>query len=124
MTEAAIQIDDLAELFRVLGNRQRLVVLQSLMDGERAVGEIAEITGMGMSMVSQQLAQLRKAALVATRREGKQVFYALDRAGLSRVRDICDALMPGAAQQAVAGMRDGKLGAAMFARVAPFNSPD
>jgi DNA-binding transcriptional ArsR family regulator len=56
---------------------QRLMILSCLLKGERNVGEIDAATGIGQPMLSQQLAALRKADLVATRREGTQKYYSI-----------------------------------------------
>lgn len=111
---------DQAEILRVIGHPMRLAILKELTGGERAVGYIAERTGLGLSMLSQQLAILRKAALVATRREAKQVFYRIDPDQMKAARAILDALVP---EDGARGARqefdpaDARLGAAMFAQV-------
>ena len=48
-----------------------------LVDGERSVGELQPLVGIESSHLSQQLGVLRRAGLVATRREGSTVHYAL-----------------------------------------------
>lgn len=67
--------DAMVERLRTLAQPQRLMILSVLLDGERAVGEIEEATGIGQPALSQQLAELRRAALVATRREARQIHY-------------------------------------------------
>jgi DNA-binding transcriptional ArsR family regulator len=66
-----------AEKLKVYAQPQRLMILSRLLDGERTVGEIEEATGIGQPALSQQLAELRRAELVETRRAAKQVFYRL-----------------------------------------------
>lgn len=56
---------------------QRLMILSCLLEGERNVGEIDAATSIGQPMLSQQLAALRKADLVTTRREGTQKYYSI-----------------------------------------------
>lgn len=68
---------DAADKLRVFAQPQRLMILSLLLRGERNVGEIAERTGIAQPALSQQLAELRRADLVRTRREAKQVWYAL-----------------------------------------------
>ncbi len=121
---ARAEPDEGAELFRVLGHPQRMAILRVLGEGERAVGDVAGATGMVMSTLSQQLAILRKAELVLTRREAKQVFYSLNGATIARVRGALDTLCPvsaapalGPAAPTVPGSE--RIGAAMFARVQP-----
>ena len=52
-------------------------VLEVLVEGERPVGELAELLDVEMSHLSQQLAVLRRAGLVVTRKEGSTVHYSL-----------------------------------------------
>ena len=69
--------DAAAERLRIYAQPQRLMILSCLLRGERTVGEIDAATGIGQPALSQQLAELRRAELVRTRREAKQVFYDL-----------------------------------------------
>ena len=66
-----------AELFRALAHPARIRALEVLVDGERSVGELAAAVGIEPSHLSQQLAVLRRAGLVATRREATTVLYAI-----------------------------------------------
>ena len=66
-----------AEKLKVYAQPQRLMILSRLLDGERTVGEIEDATRIGQPALSQQLAELRRAELVETRRAAKQVFYRL-----------------------------------------------
>lgn len=72
--DAAIAATDKLKVF---AQPQRLMILSCLLRGERNVGEIDEATGIGQPALSQQLAALRRADLVRTRKEAKQVWYAL-----------------------------------------------
>lgn len=84
--------DDAATVFRVLGHGVRLRLLAALAACERSVSDMENHTGVGQPMLSQQLGVLRKAELVITRREAKQVFYRLDRERLSGLKAILDGL--------------------------------
>ena len=66
-----------AEFFKTLGHPARIRVLELLSEREMAVGEILPIVGIEASSLSQQLAVLRRAGLVATRKEGSAVYYSL-----------------------------------------------
>ena len=65
-------------LLKTLGHRDRLMILCSLAEGERAVGELAEALGLAQSALSQHLARMRAEGLVASRRESQSVFYRLN----------------------------------------------
>jgi len=78
-----------AEKIKVFAQPQRLMILSCLLQGERNVGEIDAITGIGQPALSQQLGELRRANLVQTRKEAKQVWYALADEGVATcVRNI------------------------------------
>lgn len=64
-------------LLKSLSNQDRLLLLCQLVDGEHSVGELEVATGVVQPTLSQQLTVLRNAGLVATRREGKQIFYSI-----------------------------------------------
>src|SRR5260221_4522549 len=66
-----------AELFRALAHPARIRVLEVLSNGEHSVGEMQPLVGIESSHLSQQLAVLRRAGLVTTRKEGSTVFYAI-----------------------------------------------
>lgn len=117
--------EEQAELLRVIGHPMRLAILKELTAGERSVGDIAERTGLGLSLLSQQLAILRKAALVSSRREAKQVFYTIAADQMLAARTILDGLIPASAaahasqdrRSGETAMANAQLSAAMFARV-------
>ena len=66
-----------SQFLKALANENRLVILCTLADGEKNVGELEEILGIRQPTLSQQLARLRSEKLVDTRRESKQIYYRL-----------------------------------------------
>jgi DNA-binding transcriptional ArsR family regulator len=66
-----------AEFFKTLGHPARIRVLELLSERERCVAEMLPEVGIEPAHLSQQLAVLRRANLVVTRREGSTVYYAL-----------------------------------------------
>lgn len=66
---------------------------------ELGVGDVATRLGIGQSTASEQLAQLRDAGMLASRREGKSVYYRADPAGISaaltELQDYLRACCPG-----------------------------
>ena len=67
-----------AALLRLLANENRLLLLCHLAGrGELPVGELTAAIGVSQSAVSQHLAMLREAGLVATRREAQSIHYRL-----------------------------------------------
>jgi ArsR family transcriptional regulator len=72
--------DAAGQLLKTLANPDRLLLLCQLSQGERSVGELEQLLEIGQPTLSQQLAVLRREALVSTRREGKQIFYRISSA--------------------------------------------
>ncbi len=68
----------LADLFSALSDPTRLRIISVLLDSERNVGDIAAQLEMTESAVSHQLRGLRHMKLVRSRKDGRQVYYALD----------------------------------------------
>jgi ArsR family transcriptional regulator, lead/cadmium/zinc/bismuth-responsive transcriptional repressor len=68
----------LADLFSALSDPTRLRIISVLLEGEMNVGDIADQLSMTESAVSHQLRGLRQMRLVRSRKNGRQVFYALD----------------------------------------------
>jgi ArsR family transcriptional regulator, lead/cadmium/zinc/bismuth-responsive transcriptional repressor len=68
----------LADLFGALSDPTRLRIISVLLEGEMNVGDIAGRLGMSESAVSHQLRGLRQMRLIHSRKDGRQVFYALD----------------------------------------------
>ena len=86
---------ELAEIFRALGDATRAKIVFSLLHQDLCTCDLAELTGISESAVSQHIRILRGLRLVKSRRAGKQVFHSLDDAhitillqvSLSHVRD-------------------------------------
>lgn len=68
----------LADLFSALSDPTRLRIISVLLEGEMNVGDIASQLVMTESAVSHQLRGLRQMKLVRARKNGRQVYYALD----------------------------------------------
>lgn len=81
-------ICDLADFFKVFGDSSRLKVLWALHRGERCGSQLAELLGMTAPAVSHQLNILRRSHLVRTRREGKNIYYALADDHVQRILEL------------------------------------
>lgn len=76
---------DLAELFKIFGDSNRIRILYALSGVELCVSDLARILSLSSSAVSHQLRILKASKLVKCRREGKIIIYMLDD---DHVRDI------------------------------------
>ena len=66
-----------AAVGRALADPKRLCVLETLAAGERSVSELSREVGCQVPNMSQHLSVLRRAGLVAARRDGTTVYYRL-----------------------------------------------
>ena len=64
-------------ILKVMANADRLMLLCQLSHGEHCVSELETALEIYQPTLSQQLAVLRDEGLVNTRREGKQIYYAV-----------------------------------------------
>ena len=71
-------IEDMADLFKVLGDKTRTKILAVLEKQELNVSSISEVVGLQISAISHQLRVLRQSKLIKARKVGKEVFYSLD----------------------------------------------
>ncbi len=77
MSDMQAHAADAAALLKQMANEHRLLVLCTLIEGERSVGELNALVPLSQSALSQHLAALREAQLVQTRREAQTIFYRL-----------------------------------------------
>ncbi len=75
MGQAASQA---AALMRALANEDRLMLLCQLAQGEACVSELEAACDIGQPSLSQHLGVLRRQGLVATRRQGKNIYYRVE----------------------------------------------
>jgi ArsR family transcriptional regulator len=86
MTESPVTVDPevlrgaaarAVAALKVLANEDRLLLLCQLSQAEMSVGELEARLGIRQPTLSQQLGVLRNENVVATRRQGKNVFYSV-----------------------------------------------
>ena len=69
---------DKAKLLKLLAHPMRLQILDLVRHSDECVCHLSAVLGKPQPYVSQQLAVLREAGLIADRKEGTNVFYGLD----------------------------------------------
>lgn len=77
MNDMVHQAGRAAKLLKVMSNERRLMILCHLLEGEKSVGELERLVGLRQSPLSQHLALLREAGIVATRRNAQTIYYSL-----------------------------------------------
>lgn len=78
LREMVVEVSGLSELFRALSDETRTRILYLLSEQELCVCDIAHLLDASLPAVSHHLRLLKIMRLVRSRKEGKQVFYALD----------------------------------------------
>lgn len=77
--------EEAARLLSTLANAKRLMALCHLVEGEKSVGDLAELIGLAPSALSQHLARMRDLRLVETRRDGQTIYYRLASAEVTAI---------------------------------------
>lgn len=77
LSEIEQRATEVAAMLALMGNPRRLMILCRLAEGESPVAALATEVGLSSSALSQHLARLRDAGMVATRREGQTIHYRL-----------------------------------------------
>ncbi len=80
--------NDLADLFKLMGDPTRIKILFCLSKKEMCVLDIAELIGMTHSAVSHQLANLKASRMVKAIKRGKEVYYSLDDDHIEKLFDL------------------------------------
>jgi DNA-binding transcriptional ArsR family regulator len=75
-----------ARICKAFAHPGRLQILELLGHGERGVSELQEALGISKTSISQHLSVLKSAGVLATRREGKQIYCSL---AMPEVKQAC-----------------------------------
>ena len=73
----AARLPDLVQAYKALGHPTRIRILAMLRPGELCACQITAVLALAPSTVSAHLAELRRAGLIAERKEGRWVHYRL-----------------------------------------------
>lgn len=72
-------------MLAALANAKRLMTLCHMLEGEKSVGQLAELVGLAPAALSQHLARMRDLHLIRTRRDGQIIYYSLASAEVSAI---------------------------------------
>src|SRR6266699_465482 len=98
MTMATTALPDMgraAGWFHALSDETRLEIVRLLSHGERCVCELQGALDAAQSRLSFHLKTLKDAGLVTDRRDGRWVYYALNRDALDQIAEFAAAVKPG-----------------------------
>lgn len=79
---------DLADFFKFFADTTRIRILWALSNGELKVNDICECLNMSMSAISHQLRILKQARLVKFRKDGREVYYALNDDHIEKIFEL------------------------------------
>ena len=74
----AVDLYELADLFKLFGDSTRMAILWALSESEMCVCDLCALLNMKQPAVSHQLKNLKQARVVKARRDGKVIYYSLD----------------------------------------------
>ena len=78
----------ISRVAQALASGNRLQLLEFMAQGERSVDALAAMAGMTVANASQHLQALRRAGLVAARKDGQRVYYRLAGDDVVRLYDV------------------------------------
>ncbi len=81
--------------FHALSDETRLEIVRLLSHGEKCVCELQRVLDAAQSRLSFHLKTLKDAGVVTDRREGRWVYYALNRDALDEIATFASAVKPG-----------------------------
>jgi DNA-binding transcriptional ArsR family regulator len=104
MQLAPAVLEHVAERFRVLGDPNRLRIIQTLMAaGELNVGELVDRLEMSQANVSKHLRLLLEADVVMRRPEGTAAYYSVSDPSVERLCElVCDRILDQKSREAAA----------------------
>lgn len=75
-----------AALCKALAHPNRIQLLDLVAKGERACADLQKQLGLSKANLSQHVSQLRRAGMIVTRRQGKQLFCSI---AMPEVKEAC-----------------------------------
>ncbi len=91
-TGSTINRERVAQLFHALSDETRLQIIDCLLECEQCVCELTDVLKTGQSRLSFHLKTLKDAGLLTDRREGRWVYYALNREAIEELKDFAEML--------------------------------
>jgi len=84
--------EQIARLFHALSDETRLQIIECLFECEQCVCDLTDVLKTGQSRLSFHLKTLKDAGLLTDRREGRWVYYSLNREAIEELKDFADML--------------------------------
>ncbi len=87
--------EELEELFKALGNINRLILISSLASGEKdkfSVTEMAKMMGLTQPAASQHLKVLKTVKILNAKKQGNYIYYTFNQSALLKHKEKIDIL--------------------------------
>ena len=84
----------MADIFKALGDINRLRLVRVLLDGERCSSDLAEQLGVEASTLSPQVRLLRHLSIISSRKEGKHIYHQLSNDCVRQLLALVDEFLP------------------------------
>jgi len=78
----------LAQIFKALGDSNRIAIMEMLSQEEKCVCELMEEMNLSQPALSHHLKTLKQAGLIIDRRQGKWIFYAVNHQEFKDILDL------------------------------------
>ena len=83
-----------ARWFHALADETRLQIIERLSDGEQCVCDLTDMVGTSQSLLSFHLKTLKDAGILTDRRDGRWIYYSLNRAAIGELERLIGSLKP------------------------------
>lgn len=86
------EIEKLADIFKLLGDKNRLTIVSSLREREMCVCELVELLETSQPNISQHIRKLKDAGLLKEARKGQWIYYSLNIEDMPYLRSVLSEL--------------------------------
>ncbi|MDC0937214.1 metalloregulator ArsR/SmtB family transcription factor [Pirellulales bacterium] len=84
-------LEEAAECLKILAHPHRLRIVQMLLGGRYAVGELAEACSIPSHMASEHLRLMQRCGLLTSEKEGRKAFYEIAEPHLANIMQCVEA---------------------------------
>lgn len=98
-TDDIMRLKLISKFFKGFADYNRLCIFESLLEGEKTVSEIIQMTGFSQPKISNHLKCLREGDLVEARQDGKYILYSIKDDKIKSILDTANELVKDASEE-------------------------
>ncbi len=83
-----MKLSDKEKVFKALGDKNRLTIMQLISDNELSAGQILENVKMGQSTLSHHMKILCECGIVNARKDSRWVYYTINSEVVQEIKDV------------------------------------